>query len=38
VDGHWLIAHRTIIADSGLPDIYDATYHPRHDYDIRAGE
>ncbi|MBC2777018.1 nuclear transport factor 2 family protein [Parasphingopyxis marina] len=38
VNGQWLIAHRTIIADSGLPDIYDATYQQRLDYDIRAAE
>jgi ketosteroid isomerase-like protein len=33
-DGKWLIAKRVVIADSGLPDRYKATYTPRRDYDI----
>jgi len=33
-DGKWLIKKRTVIADSGLPDRYKATYQPRLDYDI----
>ena len=31
-DGRWLIAHRVVIADSALPDSYDATYSPRKDF------
>jgi ketosteroid isomerase-like protein len=33
-DGKWMIAKRVVIADSGLPDRYKATYEPRKDYDI----
>ncbi len=32
-DGQWRISKRVIIADSGLPDFFDATYTPRKDYD-----
>lgn len=35
-DGRWLIQKRTVIADSGMPDMFDATYQPRLDYDITA--
>ncbi len=28
-DGRWLIRHRYISADSGMPDRWDATYEPR---------
>lgn len=35
-DGKWLIQKRTVIADSGMPDMFDATYQPRFDYDISA--
>ena len=35
-DGRWLIQKRTVIADSGMPDMFDATYEPRLDYDITA--
>lgn len=31
-DGKWLITHRVIIADSGLPDMYLETYTPRKDF------
>lgn len=29
VNGKWLISHRCISSDSGLPDRFDATYKPR---------
>ena len=35
-DGEWRIKKRVVIADSGLPDRYMATYTPRLDYDISA--
>ena len=35
-DGQWRIKKRTVIADSGLPDRYKATYQPRLDYKIAA--
>ena len=35
-DGEWRIKKRVVIADSGLPDRYMATYEPRLDYDIAA--
>jgi len=35
-DGQWRIKKRTVIADSGLPERYAATYQPRTDYDITA--
>jgi ketosteroid isomerase-like protein len=35
-DGKWLIQKRTVIADSGMPDMFDATYQPRLGYDITA--
>lgn len=31
--GAWRISKRTVIADSGLPDFFDATYTPRRDFD-----
>jgi ketosteroid isomerase-like protein len=31
--GVWRISHRTVIADSGMPDFFDQTYTPRKDYD-----
>jgi uncharacterized protein (TIGR02246 family) len=37
-DGQWRIKKRTVIADSGLPERYKATYQPRMDYDISAAE
>ena len=37
-DGEWRIRKRVVIADSGLPERYMATYEPRLDYDISAGE
>nr|WP_166179518.1 nuclear transport factor 2 family protein [Altererythrobacter segetis] len=33
-DGKWLIKHRVVIADSGLPKSMKDTYTPRMDYDI----
>ena len=35
-DGEWRIKKRTVIADSGLPERYAATYEARQDYDITA--
>jgi uncharacterized protein (TIGR02246 family) len=35
-DGEWRIKKRVVIADSGLPERYAATYQPRMDYDIEA--
>jgi ketosteroid isomerase-like protein len=32
----WKISKRVVIADSGLPERYRATYQPRLDYDITA--
>ena len=37
-DGEWRIKKRVVIADSGLPERYVATYQPRMDYDISADE
>ena len=37
-DGEWRIKKRTVIADSGLPERYNATYQPRMDYKISATE
>jgi ketosteroid isomerase-like protein len=37
-DGEWRIKKRVVIADSGLPERYAATYEPRMDYDITAAE
>jgi uncharacterized protein (TIGR02246 family) len=36
VDGKWLIQHRVVVADSGLPENMVATYDARADYDIAA--
>ena len=33
-DGQWRIKKRVVIADSGLPERYMATYTPRMDFDI----
>lgn len=35
-DGQWRIRKRVVIADSGLPERYRATYQPRLDFDISA--
>jgi len=35
-DGEWRIQKRTVIADSGLPERYAATYQPRMDYEVAA--
>jgi ketosteroid isomerase-like protein len=37
-DGQWRIKKRVVIADSGLPERFKATYQPRMDYDITAAE
>ena len=37
-DGQWRIKKRVVIADSGLPERYAATYRPRRDYDITADD
>ncbi len=37
-DGQWRIKKRVVIADSGLPDRYMATYQPRLDYRIETGD
>ena len=37
-DGEWRIKKRVVIADSGLPERYMATYQPRLDYRIEGGE
>ena len=37
-DGEWRIKKRVVIADSGLPERYLATYQPRLRYEITAGE
>lgn len=29
--GRWRIVKRVVVADSGMPDIFDATYNPRED-------
>ena len=33
-DGRWKIRKRIVIADSGMPDIMDATYQPLPDYTL----
>ena len=33
-DGRWLIKKRVVVADSGLPQMFKATYTPRMDYDV----
>lgn len=33
-DGKWLITRRVVIADSGLPDMFDKTYTPRRDFKL----
>ena len=37
-DGEWRIKKRVVIADSGLPERYMATYQPRLDYRIDATD
>ena len=37
-DGQWRIRKRVVIADSGLPERFKATYEPRMDYRIDAGD
>lgn len=36
--GAWRIKGRMVIADSGLPERYMATYEPRMNYDIDADQ
>jgi len=33
-DGQWKITKRVVIADSGLPDLFDDTWEPRLDYQL----
>lgn len=37
-DSEWRIKKRVVIADSGLPERFKATYQPRMDYDIAADK
>jgi ketosteroid isomerase-like protein len=37
-DGQWRIKKRVVIADSGLPERYMATYQPRMDYKMTADK
>jgi ketosteroid isomerase-like protein len=37
-EGQWRIRKRVVIADSGLPERYIATYRPRLDYRIEGAE
>lgn len=37
-DGGWRIKKRVVIADSGLPERFKATYQPRMDYDIATAK
>lgn len=37
-DGKWLIRHRVVVADSGLPASMKTTYTPRMDYDISKDD
>jgi ketosteroid isomerase-like protein len=37
-DGQWRIKKRVVIADSGLPERYMATYQPRMDYKVAPTE
>ena len=34
IDGVWKITKRVVIADSGLPDLFDESFEPRLDYSI----
>lgn len=34
-DGKWLIKHRVVIADSGMPESFRETWQPRLDFDIK---
>jgi hypothetical protein len=35
-NGEWRITKRVVIADSNLPNMFDATYTPREDYELPA--
>ena len=37
-DGEWRITKRVVIADSGLPDLFDKTYTPRENYKLPTGK
>lgn len=37
-DGQWLIKKRVVVADSGLPKMFKATYTPRMDYDVTKDD
>ena len=37
-DGRWLIKKRVVIADSGLPEMFKATYTPRKDFDVTKDD
>src|SRR5690606_6062442 len=37
-DGRWLIKHRVVVADSGLPENMVATYEPRMDFRFEEEE
>ena len=34
INGQWKITKRVVIADSGLPDLFDDTFEPRLDYQL----
>lgn len=36
-DGQWRITKRVVIADSGLPNLFDETYRPRENYKLPIG-
>ena len=37
-DGEWRITKRVVIADSGLPNLFDKTWSPREDYRLPLVE
>ncbi len=37
-DGKWLISKRVVVADSGMPAMFKATYTPRVDYDVTKDD
>ncbi len=37
-DGSWLISHRVVVADSGIPEFYAANYEPRPDFSFDEAE
>ena len=36
-EGEWRITKRVVIADSGLPNLFDQTYSPRENYKLPLG-